>query len=65
MDALTDFHWVVVKHILCYLWGMVSHGLHITYSYSVALHDFMDANWVGSIDDRKSMGAYLVFFVIY
>ena len=65
MDAPTDSHWVVVKHILRYLWGMVSHGLHITHSYSVALHDFTDANWVGSIDDYKSMDGYLIFLVIY
>jgi histone deacetylase 1/2 len=62
MDVPTDFHWVVVKHILRYLRGMVSHGLHITHSYSITLHDFMDANWVGSIDDRKSTSGYLVFF---
>ena len=62
MDAPTDSYWVVVKHILRYLRGMVSHGLHNTHSYSVALHDFTDANRGGSIDDRKSMGGYLVFF---
>ena len=65
MDAPTNSHWVVVKHILRYLRGMVSRGLHNTHSYSVALHDFTIANRGGSIDDRKSMGAYLVFFVIY
>jgi hypothetical protein len=62
MHAPTYSHWVVVKHILCYLWGMVSHGLHITHSYSFALHGFTYANWANSIDDCKSTGDYLVFF---
>ena len=62
MDAPTNSHWVVVKHILHYLWGMVSHGLHITHSYFIALHGFTDANCAGSIDDRKPTGDYLVFF---
>jgi hypothetical protein len=41
---------------------MTSYGLHITRSYSFALHGFTDADWAGSIDDRKSTGGYLVFF---
>jgi len=51
-----------VKHILRYLRGTTSHGLHITRSSSFALHGFTDADWAGSVEDRKSMGGYLVFF---
>jgi hypothetical protein len=45
-----------------YLKGTVSYGLYITRSSSFALHDFTDADWVGNIDDQKSIGSYLVFF---
>ena len=63
MHALTYSHWAVVKRILCYLRGMTSYGFHITRGSSFALHGFTDADWAGSIDDRKSTSDYLVFFV--
>jgi hypothetical protein len=47
---------------LHYLKGSTTHGLHITRSYSFALYGFTDADWAGSVDDRKSTGGYLVFF---
>jgi histone deacetylase 1/2 len=62
MHAPTDSHWVVVKCILRYLKGTASYGFHITRGSSFALHGFTDADWAGSIDDRKSTGGYLVFF---
>jgi len=48
--------------VLRYLRGTTSHGLHITRSSSFALHGFTDADWAGSVEDRKSTGGYLVFF---
>jgi histone deacetylase 1/2 len=62
MHAPTDSYWVVVKRILRYLKGTTSYGFHITRGTSFALHGFTDADWAGSIDDRKSTGGYLVFF---
>jgi len=38
------------------------HKYIITRGSSFALHGFTDADWAGSIDDRKSTGGYLVFF---
>ncbi|XP_073268322.1 uncharacterized protein [Populus alba] len=38
-----------------------SYGLHITRDSSLSLHGFTDADWAGSIDDRKSTGGYLVY----
>jgi histone deacetylase 1/2 len=62
LHAPTDSHWGAVKHILRYLGGTTTYGLHITRSSSFALHGFTDADWAGSTDDRKSTGGYLVFF---
>jgi histone deacetylase 1/2 len=62
MHSPTYSHWGVIKHILCYLQGMTTYDLHITRSSSSARHSFTDADWADSIDDRKSMSGYLVFF---
>jgi len=62
MHAPTDSHWAAVKCILRYLRGTTSHGLHITRSSSFALHGFTDADSAGSVEDKKSIGGYLVFF---
>jgi histone deacetylase 1/2 len=62
MHAPTDSYWAAMKCILRYLRGTASHGLHITRSSSFALHGFTDADWAGSVEDRKSTGGYLVFF---
>jgi histone deacetylase 1/2 len=62
MHAPTDSHWAAVKCILRYLRGTASHDLHITRSFSFALHGFTNADWADNVDDRKSTGGYLVFF---
>ena len=62
MHDPTDSYWAAVKRILRYLKGTKSYGFHITWGSSFALHGFTDADWVGSIDDRKSTSGYLVFF---
>jgi len=62
MHAPTDSYWDVIKRILSYLKGTVTHGLRITFSSYLTLHGFIDADWPGSVDDRKSTGGYLVFF---
>jgi hypothetical protein len=59
---ITDSHWAAVKCILRYLKGTTTHSLHITRSSSFALHGFTNADWAGSVDNRKSMGGYLIFF---
>ena len=62
MHAPTYSHWAAVKRILHYLKGTTYYGFHITQGYSFTLHGFTDADWAGSIDDRKSTSGYLVFF---
>jgi hypothetical protein len=46
MHAPTFTHWAAVKHILCYLWGTLFFGLHITRSSSFTLHGFTNNDWV-------------------
>jgi histone deacetylase 1/2 len=61
MHAPTESHWAAVKGILCYLKGTSSYGIHLTCGSSLSLHRFIDADWVGSVDDKKSTGGYIIF----
>lgn len=62
IHAPTDAHWVAVKCIFLYLKGMISCGLYITWGSSFSLYGFTNANWGSSVDDYKSMNAYLMYF---
>jgi len=54
-------HWSAVKCIMCYLQATTTYSLHITRDSLLSLHGFTDADWAGSIDNRKSTGGYLVY----
>jgi histone deacetylase 1/2 len=51
-----------VKRILCYLQNTLNVGLKIEKSSSMLLSAFSDADWAGSVDDRKSTGGFAIFF---
>jgi hypothetical protein len=53
--APTTSHWVTVKHILRYLQATSTFGIHITKSGSSLLSSFLDADWAGNPDDRRSI----------
>jgi histone deacetylase 1/2 len=59
LHAPRDTHWSVVKRILRYIRLTVSYGLHIRPNPSGVLSAYSDADWAGSPDDRRSMGAML------
>jgi hypothetical protein len=40
---------------------MTFFGLHFTHGSSLSLHGFTDADWANSINDRKSIEAYILF----
>jgi hypothetical protein len=61
--APTTVHLVAVKRILTYVWGTADLGLHIVRSPSLLVSGFSDADWVGSLDDRRSTGRFMVFLV--
>lgn len=62
MHAPTDIHWIAVKRILRYVRFTTDLGLKIQKSSSTLVSAFSDANWAGSIDDRRSTGGFAVFF---
>jgi hypothetical protein len=54
-------HWAAMKRILRYLKRCSKLGLKIVKNNSLLVSAFLDANWVGCLDDRKSTGDYAVF----
>jgi hypothetical protein len=54
-------HWTATKRLLRYLKNTIFHGVTISKTSSSTLTCFSDADWAGSLDDRKSTSAYLLF----
>ena len=61
LHSPTDVHWAAVKRILRYLKQDTKVGLKITKSASMLISGFSDADWAGSLDDRRSTGGYAIF----
>ena len=53
--------WAAVKRILRYLQHTKDMCLFIPKSDTQFLQAFTDADWAGSLDDRKSTGGYAIF----
>ena len=47
-------HWIAAKHVLRYLKGTVEYGLRYTSDHEMSLVGYTDADWAGSVTDRKS-----------
>jgi hypothetical protein len=62
MASPTSVHLSAVKRILRYLGDTRHMGLHIAKSNSELLSAFLDADWAGDQDDRRSTGGYAVYF---
>jgi histone deacetylase 1/2 len=61
LHAPTTVHWAAVKRILRYIKQCVQLGLKIQRSDSTLVSAFLDADWAGCVDDRKSTGGFAVF----
>ncbi|KAJ1695606.1 hypothetical protein LUZ63_012304 [Rhynchospora breviuscula] len=61
MASPTDIHWQLVKRIMRYIRGTLTHGLHFKASANLALHAYCDADWAGCPDDRRSTTGFAVF----
>ena len=58
MSSPTINHWEVVEHILCYLKGALRWGiLYKNHGYTI-IECFLDVDWAGSWDDRRSTSGY-------
>ncbi|KAH7839971.1 hypothetical protein Vadar_010790 [Vaccinium darrowii] len=60
MHAPTAAHFVLVKRILRYIKGTITHGLHFTPS-PLVLTAYADADWAGDSTDRRSTTGFCIF----
>ena len=51
-------HYAIAKRILCYLQGTKKLGILYKKENDNNLVGFIDSDWVGSLDDRKSTSGY-------
>jgi hypothetical protein len=54
MSQLRQTHWIAAKHVLRYLQGTIVYGLRYASSVDLSLQGYANADWVGSVVDRKS-----------
>jgi len=64
MAAPLDSHWTVVKRILRYLKGTLSHGLFLqptSITKPLIIRAFCDADWASDVVDRRSTSGIVIF----
>jgi histone deacetylase 1/2 len=61
LHAPTTSHWSAVKRILRYVKDTVNIGIMFQLSSSTLLSAFLDADWAGSLEDRRSTGRFAIF----
>lgn len=54
-------YWQVAKRILKYLRGTIRYGLHYKSLGDYRLIGYIDSDWVGCIDDKKSTSDYVSY----
>eukprot|EP00253_Pinus_taeda_P026931 PITA_26931 len=54
-----ESHWKAAKRILRYVRGTVQFGIHYSAKAAPLLVGFIDSDWVGDPDDRKSTAGYV------
>ncbi|PNX86761.1 putative copia-type protein, partial [Trifolium pratense] len=62
MQAPTANNMQALKRVMRYLKHTISHGLNLVRTTTLHLTAFCDADWGGDTTDRKSTGAYIVYF---
>ena len=58
MQEPHELHWKVVKHILRYVQGTITFGIHYAANSTLDLIRFIDFDWVGHSVDHKSTSGY-------
>ena len=62
MSSSTVSHWVAMEHILCYLKEALGCGILYKKYGHTGIECFLDTNWAGSKEDKRSTSGYYVFF---
>jgi hypothetical protein len=60
MQEPHELHWKVSKHILWYVKGTTSHGIHYVVGCTLDLVSYTDSYWVGDSTDHKSTSGYVL-----
>jgi hypothetical protein len=61
MHNLMDTHMHALRRILRYVQGTKNYGLHLYSSSTTSLISYIDADWDGCPDTRRSISGYCVF----
>jgi hypothetical protein len=56
LHATTMVHWMAMKRTLRYMHGRLELGITFTPDKSTLVKVFLDVDWTGCMDDRRSMG---------
>ena len=62
MHSPQSIDWIRLKHLLRYLKGTVTHGVHFSSKSPNSLTSFSDADWAGDSADRRSTSGFLIYF---
>ncbi|XP_057845053.1 secreted RxLR effector protein 161-like [Cryptomeria japonica] len=54
-------HWLAAKRVLRYIHGTMDHGLEYKKNDQFFLTGYTDADYAGSVDDRKSTSRFVFF----
>ena len=63
MEESKSTYWKAAKRILRYIRGTISHGLMYSPSYDFQLFGYLDSDWGGDSDDRKSTIGFIFLYV--
>lgn len=59
MQEPHELHWKAAKHILHYIKGTHTHGIHYAVGIGLQLIGYTDLDYVGDLDYRKSTSGYI------
>ncbi|KAJ4846009.1 hypothetical protein Tsubulata_019554, partial [Turnera subulata] len=61
MHAPAQSHWAAVKRLLRYVKQTLHYGIFLNATAKPVLQAFADADWAGSVDDRRSTSGLVVY----
>ena len=62
METPKESHWLAAKMILRYIKRTFNLGLFYAYGEAAKLVGYLDSDWGGNQDDRKSTTGYVFYF---